>query len=541
MISQRASLLLLQFLATVCFSCVAEQGLCNVEPLSHICQDETCDQYTDDDSLMAVSLLETQMVLERRTLTVEDREMSLDAEMMEEAGRPLSFYHYSLIPLLAIALVTAWHTRPQLESLDDLTPAFKAFRYKFLAVWAVAASADWLQGPYVYALYNSFGFDNGAIDKLFVVGFASSMVFGPFAGSLADSWGRKRTTLLYCILYIVSCLTKHCSMYRVLMFGRITGGMATSLLFSSFECWMVSESNQRHQFNAALLRYMFSMMYFVNYLVAIISGLVAQSLVDSVPMRKVAGFETWHYGGNICAFDMAIVMLCIAIPMICMNWEENYGDNECTQTVAESMALGFQTATSSWKISAIGIVVACFEGSMYAFVINWTPTLTVTGAPSPPHGFIFSAMMMCCMIGSSVFSFFNPRVNPAKVVVLVCVLAMLNFLVVAVTCGQAASVSMVYASFLVFEVCVGLYMPSIGALKSELVPEKARAGIYNWYRIPLNIVVCSVILAGLSVYKCFVICACLVAVAGMVVSPISVTALQEKTSGKHPSEKTQDV
>merc|ERR1719253_253591 len=111
-------------------------------------------------------------------------------------------------------------------------------------------------------------------------------------------------------------------MYRVLMFGRITGGMATSLLFSSFECWMVSESNQRHQFNAALLRYMFSMMYFVNYLVAIISGLVAQTFVEALPLRRIAGYDSLHYGGNIWAYDLAILMPCIAMPLICFTWSE---------------------------------------------------------------------------------------------------------------------------------------------------------------------------------------------------------------------------
>merc|ERR1719284_2091621 len=99
-----------------------------------------------------------------------------------------------------------------------------------------------------------------------------------FAGSFADAFGRKRATLAYCLLYIVSCLTKHCSLFPVLMFGRITGGMATSLLFSAFECWMVSESNEHHQFSQGLLRYMFSLMYFVSYLVAIVSGIFAQTL-----------------------------------------------------------------------------------------------------------------------------------------------------------------------------------------------------------------------------------------------------------------------
>jgi Sugar-tranasporters, 12 TM len=50
----------------------------------------------------------------------------------------------------------------------------------------VHAAGDWLQGPYVYALYQHYGFDRGDIGRLFIAGFGSSMIFGTIVGSLAD-------------------------------------------------------------------------------------------------------------------------------------------------------------------------------------------------------------------------------------------------------------------------------------------------------------------------------------------------------------------
>lgn len=50
--------------------------------------------------------------------------------------------------------------------------------------------------------------------------------------------------MTYCITYILSCITKHSSQYRILMVGRILGGIATSLLFSAFESWLVAEHNK---------------------------------------------------------------------------------------------------------------------------------------------------------------------------------------------------------------------------------------------------------------------------------------------------------
>jgi len=56
--------------------------------------------------------------------------------------------------------------------------------------------------------------------------------------------GRKRACVTYCITYILSCITKHSPQYKVLMVGRVLGGIATSLLFSSFESWLVAEHNK---------------------------------------------------------------------------------------------------------------------------------------------------------------------------------------------------------------------------------------------------------------------------------------------------------
>ena len=47
-------------------------------------------------------------------------------------------------------------------------------------------AGDWLQGPYVYALYQHYGYSRSDIGKLFIAGFGSSMVFGTVVGSLGD-------------------------------------------------------------------------------------------------------------------------------------------------------------------------------------------------------------------------------------------------------------------------------------------------------------------------------------------------------------------
>ena len=79
---------------------------------------------------------------------------------------------------------------------------------KYLVVYLLAALSDWLQGPYVYALYDAYGYSQHDIAVLFVAGFGSSMVFGSFVGGMADQGGRKKFVILFAIIYAASCMTK---------------------------------------------------------------------------------------------------------------------------------------------------------------------------------------------------------------------------------------------------------------------------------------------------------------------------------------------
>ena len=79
---------------------------------------------------------------------------------------------------------------------------------------------------------------------------------------------------MFAVIYIFCCLTKLVNNFGVLMLGRFLGGIATSLLFSTFEAWMVSEHNSRG-FHSDLLRETFSLATFGNGAVAVLAGVIA--------------------------------------------------------------------------------------------------------------------------------------------------------------------------------------------------------------------------------------------------------------------------
>ncbi|CAN1254694.1 Molybdate-anion transporter [Linum perenne] len=370
---------------------------------------------------------------------------------------------------------------------------FNSFKNNYLLVYSLMMAGDWLQGPYVYYLYSQYGYGKGDIGQLFIAGFGSSMLFGTIVGSLADQQGRKRACITYCITYILSCITKHSPHYKVLMLGRILGGIATSLLFSAFESWLVAEHFKRG-FEAQWLSVTFSKAIFLgNGLVAIIAGLFGNVLVDALAL------------GPVAPFDAAACFLAIGMAVILSSWSENYGDPSENKGLMSQFKAAAIAIASDEKIALVGAIQSLFEGSMYTFVFLWTPALSPSGEEIP-HGFIFATFMLASMLGSSVASRLLARSSPKvesymQIVFLISAAALMlpvvtSFLVVP-TGVRGGSISLSgciqLMGFCVFEGCVGTFWPSIMKMRSQYIPEEARSTIMNFFRIPLNIFVCVVL------------------------------------------------
>ncbi|MBA0713666.1 hypothetical protein Golax_012686 [Gossypium laxum] len=319
------------------------------------------------------------------------------------------------------------------------------------------------------------------------------MLFGTIVGSLADKQGRKRACITYCITYILSCITKHSPEYRILMIGRVLGGIATSLLFSAFESWLVAEHNKRG-FEQQWLSLTFSKAIFLgNGLIAILSGLFGNLLVDSLSL------------GPVAPFDAAACFLAIGMAIIFSSWTENFGDPSENKDLLTQFRGAAIAIASDEKIALLGAIQSLFEGSMYTFVFLWTPALSPNDEEIP-HGFIFATFMLASMLGSSLASRLMarsaPRVESYMQIVFVISSASLllpiitNFLV-APSKVKGGSISFAgclqLLGFCTFEACVGIFWPSIMKMRSQYIPEEARSTIMNFFRIPLNIFVCIVL------------------------------------------------
>ena len=415
-------------------------------------------------------------------------------------------YTSTLAVASVVTLLVTLKARVGAGNTASKAPAdFKRFQVIFLGIYYIAMTADWLQGPYVYALYSSYGFSKHDIAVLFVGGFGASMVFGTFVGAAADKLGRKRLCQLYCVLYILSCVTKHARDYNMLMLGRVLGGVATSLLFSSFESWMVCEHNSRG-FDAPSMSDTFSLMYFGNSLCAIFAGIAAEGVANYMPLTPYSGM--WHFGGYCSPFDLSAMFLALDLILISVLWSENYGDAS-GDAGCKDLATPIAQMKKEPSILLAGAVISLFEGSMYIFVFNWTPALSANATSSPPFGLIFATFMVACMGGSSLFAIAVARLTSDRLLAYVLLVASIALGLPLVSTSTASTL----CAFLLFEACVGVYWPAMGTVRSQVVPEETRATIYNIFRVPLNAIVLGVLLNQMSTTTAFVYCSAMLLLA----------------------------
>ncbi|CAB4302080.1 unnamed protein product [Prunus armeniaca] len=369
----------------------------------------------------------------------------------------MEVFYYMVFGILGVVVAATELSKSNKDRINT-SSTFNSFKNNYLFVYSLMMAGDWLQGPYVYYLYSTYGYGKGDIGQLFIAGFGSSMLFGTIVGSLADKQGRKRACVTYCITYILSCITKHSPQYKVLMLGRILGGIATSLLFSAFESWLVAEHNKRG-FEQQWLSITFSKAIFLgNGVVAILAGLLGNTLVDALAL------------GPVAPFDAASCFLTIGMFVILFSWTENYGDPSENKDLLTQFRGAAVAIASDEKIALLGAIQSLFEGS-----ISLASRLMARQAPR-----VESYMQIVFAVSAA--SLLLPIVT--------------SFLV-APSKEKGGSISFAgciqLLGFCAFEACVGLFWPSIMKMRSQYIPEEARSTIMNFFRIPLNIFVCIVL------------------------------------------------
>ncbi|SMY24404.1 unnamed protein product [Zymoseptoria tritici ST99CH_1A5] len=299
-------------------------------------------------------------------------------------------------------------------------------------------------GPYMYTLYkDSKSLPESTVARLFTLGFLSAGITAGLAGSLAD---------------------------------RVLAGLSTTLLYSVFETWMISEFHRRELGHVMGLGEMFSGSVMVSGVVAVASGVVGEAVVG------------WT-GSKAAPFAVAVGCLAAAGGGIWKFWGENFGEADGEKG---GSSVSLKSMVMDKRILSLGLATTLFEGCMFLFVFFWTPALKSSRAvagttASPPFGLIFSCFMSAMMLGSMLFSVIDLRSERETGRLLLSILAMAAISLMVPVLMRTEGLT--FWSFAIFEACVGMYFPTMGRLKSEIVDDDVRGKVYALMRLPLNIFV----------------------------------------------------
>ncbi|GMH58143.1 hypothetical protein TrRE_jg5406 [Triparma retinervis] len=363
---------------------------------------------------------------------------------------------------------------------EELRQDFDSFKAYYIGVYAVIMLADWMQGTHMYTLYLSYGVD---ISTLFLTGFLSGAIFAPFLGSVVDKVGRKNSCIVYCVLEIVINTMEHSTNFKILMFGRVLGGISTNLLFSAFESWMTTE-HRKQGFPEDWLKEIYAAASVTNGVTAVAAGIVAQQLED------------WL--GHIGPFKGAVALTVLALILV-LRWEENYGEdkgeNSGSSVVTqfkEQFKEGWSATLSNPDILKIGLIQSLGEGAMYTFVFMWVPTLLSLAPNSDvPTGAVFSSLMIAITMGGSVFPLVHSCLGSTELAATATYfLAALCMLCPALCLSNFGNCfTPVLVAFVMVEFSIGLFFPAAGILRSKYVPDHLQGAILNIFRLPLNLLV----------------------------------------------------
>jgi len=401
------------------------------------------------------------------------------------AGREWAVYSFASLSAVACVLMilrSATAASTVDKARDSSSHAdFAAFQTSYFRVYVLVMLADWLQGTHMYTLYSSYAESNSSISvgTLFFTGFMAAGVLGTFTGPYVDRYGRKRACLVYVTLELVINLLEHCNTMKLLLLGRVLGGISTSLLFSAFEAWMVTE-HRRRGFPEAWLGRTFGTCAVWNGVSAIAAGFMAQVAADKL--------------GDIGPFQLAIALTALAGVGIAL-WRENYGGAEegaegGTGEAGEGAGLlaAWKAVRSSSALLVLGSVYALFEGAMYIFVFNWVPSLASAlggfAAFAPVQGLLFSCLMAAISIGGELYTLAF-RIFQVETIGFVIFAAACACMTVPIWCDGPAQ----FAAFLGFEICVGAFQPCIATHRSKYVPDAMQSTVNNLFRFPLNLLV----------------------------------------------------
>lgn len=339
---------------------------------------------------------------------------------------------------------------------------------RYLPVYALGTLGDWMQGGHLYALYQSYDYSIAHIAHIFAVGYTSAALLGTYAAAFGDRYGYRLCVVLYGLCYSLECASMNYRSTPVLLAGRVCGGVAYSLLYVSFESWLVAEGQAR-ALPGEYMGHLFATATTVNALSAVVGGALAHATLE----LGRAGAEAAGRSVYVSPFNAATLPLLGCSLLAAVAWRERFsrlgepqageeerlvsrepsadgaaargwgrdaeaaappmgaaaahgcaparggagpagpGERDGGGSITASLLVSVRRLRREPCLLQLGLLSSLYEATLYAFVFLWTPALQSRAAGGAggrsagaqiAHGKIFSLLMLFKAAGSRVFA-----------------------------------------------------------------------------------------------------------------------------------------
>jgi len=400
---------------------------------------------------------------------------------------------------------------------DETKPGtIVSLQRRFLPVFFLFRTSFWMSGPYFYEVYSTknLKYIDGTsspatkdfVTNISLVGYLAIALLGPPVGRVIDRYGRKAATVSTALMYAFGSLFVLSNMPSVLYIGRALVSIASSRLTSTLEAWLIGEylsiqkkgQHELNQGSQCWLSETFGLAYGGDALIAILAG-------------QIATFAATYVGSPTGPYLVCPLFLGMAVLLIIILWTENEGGFQCdnknstrtdqkVEATDDTKQNGLKVIFSDSKIVMVGLMQSLFEGSMYIFVLVWPPIFSKSirkafgESAVIPFGTIFSCFMACCLLGSIIFGQLRKLAVDVASIMAGMLFLSSTVLFWSVRAIQTENFVAIIVALLAFEACVGIYFPSIGIIRIQVLPESHRSVIMTLFAVPLNLFVVSVIL-----------------------------------------------
>lgn len=372
---------------------------------------------------------------------------------------------------------------------QNTNPQFVSFQKSYLYFASLVTFADWLNAPYLYKLYSSYGFLEEQVVIIYVCGLISALCFDVVTGYIVTVHKEELVFKASTVLYAISCLMKVSSDYSVLILGRILCGAATSLMFTSQETWYTKYHVLYYDFPPEWIAQTQSKVSKASSFVAISAGVIAYFSTEFMGLGAIMP----------TLISIPIVLLSTALfPRSDSKTELGIGTQKTLSSTErkeqgrihlKSYFRGMKKIGENSQYLIIGGVKALFESVICLFVFLWTPVLD---HHSPPLGLVFSSFMAANVVGCFVHEWGSSWLNKTRNMMLfVLSIACSAVLLCALSTEPTKEFPIVsFLSFLLFEFASGLYFPTMLMIQRETGLVELGHVVNAWFKIPVNLLAC---------------------------------------------------